>query len=125
MPCMPGTCGCCGETLEGMDPTPERHQQVDIPEPKVLVTEYQIHRLTCSRCGQVTAGELPAGVSRSRFGPRTHGMVVLLTGQWLLSKRMAALLLEPGFRPGAEPWDDQRNGTADGRSLGSAGGRGS
>ena len=97
VPCMPRTCGCCGEALEGMDPTPERHQQVDIPEPKVLVTEYQIHRLTCSRCGQVTAGELPAGVSRSRFGPRTHGMVVLLTGQWLLSKRMVALLLSQAF----------------------------
>lgn len=97
VPCVPEACVGCGEALQGVDPTPERHQQVDIPEPKVLVTEYQIHRLTCPRCGQVTTGELPAGVSRSRFGPRTHAMVVMLTGQWLLSKRMAALLLSQAF----------------------------
>lgn len=97
VPCVPAACACCGEALQGVDPTPERHQQVDLPEPKVLVTEYQVHRLACIRCGQVTAGALPAGVSRSRFGPRTHGLVVLLTGQWLLSKRMAALLLSQAF----------------------------
>ncbi len=93
IPCVPECCACCGEALIGTDPNPERHQQVDIPEPKVIVREYQIHRLQCQQCGQVTAGELPEGVTRSRFGPRAHALVSLLTGKWLISKRMTAALL--------------------------------
>ena len=92
IPCMPERCTCCGKALTGSDPNPERHQQVDIPEPRVIVREYQIHRLQCQRCGRVTAGVLPAGVTRSRFGPRAHALVTLLTGNWLLSKRQAASL---------------------------------
>jgi transposase len=93
IPCVPERCARCGEVLSGRDPTPERLQQLDIPEPRVVVTEYQIHRLCCPGCGQLTAGELPPGVTRSSFGPRTHALVVLLTGQWLISKRMTARLL--------------------------------
>jgi transposase len=93
IPCVPERCSGCGEALTGLDTDPERHQQVDIPEPRVIVTEFQIHRLPCPRCGQVTAGELPAGVTWSRFGPRAHALVTLLTGKWLISKRMAAALM--------------------------------
>lgn len=97
VPCVPPHCGACGEDLSGLDPEPERHQQVDIPEPQVIVTEFQIHRLACPRCGQVTAGKLPEGVTRSHFGPRTHALAVLLTGKWLISKRMTAGLLSLVF----------------------------
>lgn len=97
VPCVPERCTCCGEPLPGLDPSPERHQQVDIPEPRVIVTEYQIHHLSCPHCGQVTAGQLPAGVTTSRFGPRSHALVTLLTGKWLLSKRMAAALMSLVF----------------------------
>lgn len=93
IPCVPERCAGCGERLSGLDASPERLQQLDIPEPRVVVTEYQIHRLACPHCGQVTAGELPPGVTRSCFGPRTYALVVLLTGQWLISKRMTARLL--------------------------------
>ena len=41
-PCVPPHCGACGEDLSGLDPEPERHQQVDIPEPQVIVTEFQM-----------------------------------------------------------------------------------
>lgn len=59
---IPGTCRRCRETLTGSDPAPLRRQVWDLPEIKPLVTEYQLHRLTCSSCSTSTCGELPAGV---------------------------------------------------------------
>src|SRR6266478_9384983 len=47
VPVIPETCRRCGEPLVGSDPEPLRHQVWEIPEIKPLVTEYQLHRLTC------------------------------------------------------------------------------
>lgn len=92
--CVPEACAHCGEPLSGLDPSPERHQVVDIPEPVVIVREYRRHRRRCGRCGCVTVGALPAGVSLSRFGGRLHALTALLTGGWRLSKRQVASLVE-------------------------------
>ena len=43
----PCTCGKCGAPLSGDDPAPHRHQVWEIPPPKVIVTEHQLHALTC------------------------------------------------------------------------------
>lgn len=91
--CVPDLCTHCGGPLGASEPEPERHQVVDIPEPKVIVREYRRHRCRCAACGRVTVGALPAGVSRSHFGPRLHALTALLTGAWRLSKRQGAALL--------------------------------
>lgn len=91
--CVPVACGHCGVGLVGTDPEPVRHQVAEIPEPRLFWHEYRLHRLACGKCGRVSAGQLPVGVSASHFGPRLHGLVALLTGGWLLSKRQAAALL--------------------------------
>lgn len=96
--CVPETCGHCGGALEGEDPAPQRHQVAEIPEPAHVVTEYRQHRRRCAHCGKVTLGELPAGVTGSRFGPRLHGLVGLLSGQWQLSKRQMVALLDQAYR---------------------------
>jgi transposase len=94
VPLLPETCRRCGESLAGSDPEPLRHQVWEIPEIKPLVTEYQLHRLTCPCCSTRTCGELPAGVPQSQAGPRLVALTALLMGCFKQSKRRVALFLE-------------------------------
>jgi transposase len=94
VPVIPETCRRCGEPLAGSDPEPLRHQVWEIPEIKPLVTEYQLHRLTCPGCSTSTCGELPPGVPHSQAGPRLVALTALLMGCFKQSKRRVALFLE-------------------------------
>jgi transposase len=60
IPRRPTECRGCGKRLRGSDSDPLREQVRDV-EIKPIVTEYQLHRLTC-RCGLSTCGELPETV---------------------------------------------------------------
>jgi transposase len=94
VPLIPETCRRCGEPLAGSDPDPLRHQVWEIPEIKPLVTEYQLHRLTCPHCSTSTCGQLPSGVPQSQAGPRLVALTALLMGCFKQSKRRVALFLE-------------------------------
>lgn len=89
----PLVCEECGSLLLGEDPAPEQRQIVEPPVPRPRITEHRRHRLRCACCGHVTSGTLPGEVSRSAFGPRTHGQVTWLTGGLGLGKRAARDIL--------------------------------
>lgn len=91
---VPESCRRCGEPLAGCDPQPLRHQVWEVPEIKPLVTEYQLHRLTCSSCSNSTCGQLPLGVPRGQAGPQLIALTALLMGCFKQSKRRVALFLE-------------------------------
>lgn len=91
---LPQSCRRCGEPLESSDAQPLRHQVWEIPEIKPLVTEYQLHRLTCPHCSASTCGQLPPGVPHSQAGPRLVALTALLMGCFKQSKRRVALFLE-------------------------------
>lgn len=93
----PSACGACGHRLHGDDPGPRRHQVMELPVLKPEVTEYQLHSLTCSRCGAITCAELPRGVPRGQQGPRLQALVALLSGAYRLSKRSIHTLLADVF----------------------------
>lgn len=90
----PEKCRRCGEELAGSDPEPLRHQVWEIPPIQPVVTEYQLHRLTCPCCRESTCAQLPAGVPASQGGPRLVALVALLMGCFRQSKRRVALFLE-------------------------------
>lgn len=90
----PKACRRCGERLSGEDPHPWRHQVFDLPEIKMQVTEYQRHRLTCSRCHKQTCAPLPSGVPSGQSGPRLVAFSALLMGMFRQSKRRVALFCE-------------------------------
>lgn len=92
--CVPGTCRSCGGSLTGSDPEPLRHQVWEVPEIVPLVTEYQLHRLTCPCCQESTCAQLPPGVPISQGGPGLVALVALLMGCFRQSKRRVALFLE-------------------------------
>jgi transposase len=92
IPRKPTACRRCGEALAGSDPQPLRHQVIDLPPIKPRVTEYQLHRLACPRCGTSTCGTLPDGVPTGQQGPRLQGVLAVLTGAYRLSKDQAQTL---------------------------------
>ena len=94
VPLKPTECRRCGTKLSGNDSEPWRHQVWEIPEIKPLVTEYQLHRLTCPCCQARTCGQLPVGVPQSQAGPRLVALTALLMGCFKQSKRRVALFLE-------------------------------
>ena len=93
VPLIPATCRGCGDELAGQDAQPLRHQVWEVPEIKPLVTEYQLHRLTCPSCGKRTCAKLPVGVGTGQAGPRLIALVALLMGCFRQSKSRVAMFL--------------------------------
>lgn len=93
VPLVPTKCRGCRHPLrqkrDDRDPEPTRHQTTEIPPPKVVTTEYQLHAIACDRCGEVTRAELPDEVAASAFGAGVQARVALLTGRYRLSRREA------------------------------------
>ena len=54
VPVKPERCHRCQHLLWGEDPQPQRHQVTEIPPVHPVVTEYQVHRLVCPACGEVS-----------------------------------------------------------------------
>jgi len=88
----PTHCRRCDAKLTGQDSQPRRHQVWELPMIQPIVTEHQLHRLTCS-CGATTCAELPPGVSTGQAGPRLVAFTALLMACFRQSKRRTALFL--------------------------------
>lgn len=89
----PRKCRRCRLRLRGDDLQPLRHQVCELPEIKPLVTEYQLHRLTCEGCGESTCAALPPGVPSGQSGPRLVAFSALLMACFRQSKRRTALFM--------------------------------
>jgi len=95
--CRPDSCQECGALLLGEDPQPRRHQVSELPKIEPVITEYQLHTLSCLACGAETSGKWPEGMPEGSFGPRTQAMVGYLGGRFGMSDRDVAELMEVGF----------------------------
>jgi transposase len=93
----PAQCTHCQAPLSGDDPTPWRHQVIEIPPLTPVVTEYQWHQLACPACGETTRAPWPAGVPSGTYGPRVQATVALCTGAYRLSKRTTQQAMEEVF----------------------------
>jgi transposase len=111
--CPPAQCACCGSGLDGQPVLAEQRRQVfEAPEPPPgpKVTQYRVQARACPRCGHVSEGSAPAGVTgRVQYGPRAHAIAAFLTC-WhhvpvLRSAQLAAALsglpVSAGFAAGA------------------------
>ncbi len=97
IPLKPAECARCQQPLSGDDASPQRHQVLEIPPIKPLVTEYQLHQLRCPACGDLTRAAWPQGVATLAYGPRVQAMTALCTGAYRLSKRLTQGLLADMF----------------------------
>jgi transposase len=97
----PAACEKCGINLPVRTQTevgePRRHQVAEIPAVRAHVTEHQMHTQCCDACGHTTQADLPAGVPAGAFGPRLQAVIVLFTGAYRVSKRVAESALSDLF----------------------------
>jgi len=93
----PEICQGCGVRLEGEDEQPGRHQVFELPEIRPEVTEYRIHQLICSCCGERNIGHWPVGVPTGVFGVRLITVVAMLSGVYRISRRKITSLLSELF----------------------------
>jgi transposase len=94
VPLKPDRCRGCQAPLAGDDLAPFRHQVIEIPPIKPVVTEYQWHQLVCPACGETTRAPWPPGVPSGTYGPRVQATVALYTGAYRLSKRTTQQAME-------------------------------
>ncbi len=73
---------------------PVRHQVTERPPVRAEVTEHQLQRVRCPRCGGETRAGLPPEVPAGAFGPRLQAAVVLLSGRYRLSRREVAAVCD-------------------------------
>jgi transposase len=98
-----GRCGCGLELLEQDASLKERRQQIDLPEPQVVVTEYRQWSVRC-RCGQGHCESFPAEVTPNvSYGARLKAYAVgLIEGHFVGLERTSELL---GDQYGVYPSD--------------------
>ena len=91
--CEAHECPFCGsgELKEKGDPM--ILQQVELPEVKGTVTQFDRNNYHCQTCSSNVIAPLPEGVPNSAFGPRLMALVANLTGVFHLSKKDAKQLI--------------------------------
>ncbi|MBK8534446.1 MAG: transposase [Candidatus Competibacteraceae bacterium] len=80
----------------------ERRQQIEIPEPQTVVTEFRQIWVECPACGCEHGGEFPAGVTPNvGFGPRLKAYAVgLVEGHFVALERTCAIIADQyGVQP--------------------------
>jgi transposase len=93
----PSNCRNCGNELTGEDANPQRHQIVDLPILKPLITEYRLHELECEHCGEKSRAKLPTGISGKSYGARLAAFVAMLSGASRQSHRQIQAFLSEIF----------------------------
>ncbi len=94
--CAPPACAGCGADLAGAEVTGVQKLQLSgiTPPPPPQVTEYQVQARECGRCGAVTAGQPPAGVTgRAQYGPEVRAQAAnLASARYVPVARAAGLM---------------------------------
>lgn len=84
----PTECGSCLQKMIGPAVLEfRRHQVIEVPPIKPVVTEFRCHGRTCAGCGAVTHAKLPPEIEGHTFGERLTAVISLLSGKYRLSKR--------------------------------------
>lgn len=93
----------CGASLDGLAARlGERRQQIEIPQPKAIVTEFRRLWVACPACGLEHGGEFPADVTpHVSFGPRLKAYAVgLVQGHFVALERTCEIIADQyGVQP--------------------------
>jgi transposase len=79
-PILPECCPCGNQHLD-----PEKmelyytHQQIELPEIKMDVIHYLLHKCQCSECGKTVKAQLPSEC-RPGYGPRLSALIAEMSG---------------------------------------------
>jgi len=91
-------CIICGTNLTKVPATLDTRQILEIPKPKIVVTEHVIEIKNCKMCGHVNKAEYPTGVNQpTQYGPRAKGLMVYFNKEQLLPYHRIKLLFKSIF----------------------------
>ena len=91
--CTPDSCTCGHKFTNGQFVLAEKRQVFDLPQPKLEITEYQIHKANCPSCGLEQRGVVPEGVNAPvQYGNNVRAYVVLLNVHFKLPFKKIQLL---------------------------------
>lgn len=92
-------CARCGHDLQSTEQKlHSRHQQVELPEIRPVVTEVRCYATTCPQCGTEQHGTYPPGLEPSHlFGPHLEALTTYLREQHHISEERIEELLEDVF----------------------------
>jgi transposase len=96
-----GLCVCGADLKEQAAMLKERRQQIDIPEPKTITTEYRQMQIRC-RCGLNHCGEFPVSVTPNvSYGARLKAYSVgLVQGHFVALERTSEIIHDQyGIQP--------------------------
>jgi transposase len=85
---------CSSNKLQELSEAPFSWQQVELPEIKAIVTQFDCLKYKCKECDRRSMGSLPENIPFSAFGPKLMAFVACLTGRFHLSKREAIILIK-------------------------------
>ena len=89
----PPECENCWAALpQTPDPSAQRFQTIELPQPKAHVIEWLQHCVACPGCNHKTWASTES-IPASPFGPRLSSVTALLTGVYHVSRRAAVSLL--------------------------------
>lgn len=92
--CTLDQCPGCGSKDLIDEQKPLMLQQVELPEVKATVTQFNCAKYRCCGCGEHSFAHLPPGIPNSAFGVRLMALITMLTGAFHLSKRDAMQLVQ-------------------------------
>lgn len=91
--CNPDKCSCGHEFTKDELVLSETRQVFDLPQPRLEVTEYQIHKATCPICNKLYKGIAPEGVNAPvQYGKGVKAYAVLLNVHFMLPFKKIQLL---------------------------------
>lgn len=96
--CLPDRCKC-GHSLANQDSELcEKRQVFDLPQPRLEVTEYQIHKTTCPACGELQKAVAPEGVNApAQYGTGVKSYAVLLNVHYKMPLKKIQMLFNDLF----------------------------
>ena len=75
----PSECSCGHHFVQSECELSSKRQVFDLPQPKLEVTEYQIHTAKCPKCGLIHQGQAPKNVTAPvQYGNQAKAFAVLL-----------------------------------------------
>lgn len=96
--CLPKTCSCGHIFTEDQMVITEKRQVFDLPQPRLEVTEYLIHKAICPVCGLLHKGLTPEGVTApAQYGNGVKAYTTLLNVHYKLPFKKIQLLFADLF----------------------------
>jgi len=95
--CVPEKCSCGHVFSQSELILSEKRQVFDLPQPKLRVTEYQVHQANCPVCGKTNKGVVPGNIKAPvQYGHGVKAYITMLNVHYNLPYKKNTVIVQ-GF----------------------------